>query len=627
MTIREQLKEKHIDTQKIDSIINEKAFFESVKSKNRNKITQFINRGIDVNAKDEYGWSALMYTTDTDDYKTARLLIDSGADINIQDEDGQTPLMNSAFVNAKKTAELLISHGAKVNIKDNNGQTALMLAALSNSKGIGKLLILNGADIGVKDNEELTPYSITINTWRSEVLLLFFDNYFLSKMVGDVVNIQFLKDVFVKKFGSNFNTYDLETYFDVYCKTKNDKTLRLLEDGVSIQVFPSNKEIIKSLKPFFEAKKDIEIKELQSFFEKKYHCQLEEKDLIKALDSFNSLNNNEIATIKKGYLFFINLLSDDFYSKNSFSDEHSFNFDGGYLLSKMGATWFVSYSYYKIIDKRHENWSLISTCGSRASVYDKTKKYHLFWLKQVLQMEENRLNTNKIGVSAVETKRMAKEILIKIISKPTFLPIPTSMEKEQQNSSSQKLTIEEEYKIGCEFYKDGLYENALKQFSNLAEEGYHLAQKSLADMYFKGEGTEKDLEKALEWYEKAAEQGNDSAQFSLGLFFFCGNGVTQDYAEAKKWFEKASAQNNSSASYFLSCMYYNGDGTEKDRQKAKWLFEKARETCNEQEIMELDKLYYEYRNKNTNLNIPVEAQNYELPKKKKIVIIKKKKVL
>ena len=205
--------------------------------------------------------------------------------------------------------------------------------------------------------------------------------------------------------------------------------------------------------------------------------------------------------------------------------------------------------------------------------------------------------------------------------------ISTSMEKEQQNSTSQTPTIEEEYKIGCEFYKEGLYEKAFKHFSNLAEQGYSLAQKSLADMYFKGEGTEKDLAKSLEWYEKAAEQGNDNAQFSLGLFFFCGNGVTQDYAEAKNWFEKSSAQNNSSASYFLSCMYYNGDGIEKDRQKAQWLFKKARETCNEQEIMELDKLYYKYRCKNATLNIPVEAQNNDLPKKKKVVIIKKKKVL
>ena len=80
----------------------------------------------------------------------------------------------------------------------------------------------------------------------------------------------------------------------------------------------------------------------------------------------------------------------------------------------MGATWFVSYSYYQIIDKKHEKWSLVSI-STRTPVYDKTKKYHKFWLKQVLQMSWDGLSKNEMGVPPAETKRMAKEILIKIL--------------------------------------------------------------------------------------------------------------------------------------------------------------------------------------------------------------------
>jgi hypothetical protein len=32
---------------------------------------------------------------------------------------------------------------------------------------------------------------------------------------------------------------------------------------------------------------------------------------------------------------------------------HDFNFEGGHYLTRMGATWFVSYSYYCDIDKSH----------------------------------------------------------------------------------------------------------------------------------------------------------------------------------------------------------------------------------------------------------------------------------
>ena len=80
-----------------DLVMNKKAFFEAIKLKKREKILQFINKGINVNTKDDSGWSALMFATDSDDYKTARLLLEKGADIDIQDEDRQTPLMNCAL--------------------------------------------------------------------------------------------------------------------------------------------------------------------------------------------------------------------------------------------------------------------------------------------------------------------------------------------------------------------------------------------------------------------------------------------------------------------------------------------------------------------------------------------------
>lgn len=93
---------------------------------------------------------------------------------------------------------------------------------------------------------------------------------------------------------------------------------------------------------------------------------------------------------------------------------HPFNFDGGEELSHMGATWFVSYAYFCYIDRKHFNWTNIKTVDSRKSIYETTKQYHKFWLSQILLMEESRLNTNKIGISAVEIKKMAKQVLAKI---------------------------------------------------------------------------------------------------------------------------------------------------------------------------------------------------------------------
>lgn len=93
---------------------------------------------------------------------------------------------------------------------------------------------------------------------------------------------------------------------------------------------------------------------------------------------------------------------------------HSFNFEGGEELSKIAATWFVSYAYWDYIDKSHTNWTEVKTYPSRISTYNKTKQYHIFWLKQVLDMNPNQLIRNEIELWPETTKEMAREILDKL---------------------------------------------------------------------------------------------------------------------------------------------------------------------------------------------------------------------
>lgn len=196
----------------------------------------------------------------------------------------------------------------------------------------------------------------------------------------------------------------------------------------------------------------------------------------------------------------------------------------------------------------------------------------------------------------------------------------------QRISTPQTLTSEESYKIGCEFYKEGLYEKAQKHFSNLAEQGYSLAQKSLADMYFKGEGTEKDFSKALEWYEKSAEQGNDNtrldiiniyydnelffklnnfpvwlnephlletakANFLLGYIYFTGTDIEQNFSKALLFWQKAAIMGDAKSQFCLSCMYRDGIGVENDIEKAKELWDKCKDLLALSTINNLNKIF------------------------------------
>ena len=90
---------------------------------------------------------------------------------------------------------------------------------------------------------------------------------------------------------------------------------------------------------------------------------------------------------------------------------HNFSFSGGEILTKMGATWFVSYAYYQRIDKNHLNWRKVATVSSRTMNYERGRQFHRIWLQLVLEMDEEKLNKNTIGLTAKQTKAMAREIL------------------------------------------------------------------------------------------------------------------------------------------------------------------------------------------------------------------------
>ena len=90
---------------------------------------------------------------------------------------------------------------------------------------------------------------------------------------------------------------------------------------------------------------------------------------------------------------------------------HNFTFEGGEILTGMGASWFVSYAYYERIDRTHMSWSKVATTQPRISKYNKGKPYHKIWLEEVILMNPANLNKNTIGLDASQTKRMAKELL------------------------------------------------------------------------------------------------------------------------------------------------------------------------------------------------------------------------
>jgi hypothetical protein len=90
---------------------------------------------------------------------------------------------------------------------------------------------------------------------------------------------------------------------------------------------------------------------------------------------------------------------------------HTFAFDGGEILTTIGATFFVSYLYNRYVDATHHNWDAIATKSSRISNISRSTHYHRYWLERVSSMNEANLNKNTLGLSGSQVIEMAKAVL------------------------------------------------------------------------------------------------------------------------------------------------------------------------------------------------------------------------
>jgi TPR repeat protein len=110
-----------------------------------------------------------------------------------------------------------------------------------------------------------------------------------------------------------------------------------------------------------------------------------------------------------------------------------------------------------------------------------------------------------------------------------------------------------------------------EQFKSKAENGDAIAQCTVAEFYYDGEGVPQDHVEAAKWFRKSAEQGMADAQYNLAVCYHLGKGVTNDDAEAVRWYRKAAEQGDVLSQYFLGQSYDLGEGIAIDKAEAvKW---------------------------------------------------------
>jgi len=127
--------------------------------------------------------------------ETISYIINSGVNINSRNLYGETPLLWCCKEGNLEIAKVLVEHGAKINIRDGEGNTPLHWAAEYNQHEMVSYFLSKGTSLNRNNDLQQTPIDIAIENQSLETVAIF--TSYLSK---ESVHLQPKKPLFLSTF-------------------------------------------------------------------------------------------------------------------------------------------------------------------------------------------------------------------------------------------------------------------------------------------------------------------------------------------------------------------------------------------------------------------------------------------
>ena len=124
----------------------------------RDAVQLLLRAGANPNAATDYGVTPLALACENANAALVQELLKAGANPNATRITGETVLMTAAWTGDVDVVKLLIDRGADVNTKEaTKGHTALMWAVSENHTDVARLLVDRGADVKARSADGSTP--------------------------------------------------------------------------------------------------------------------------------------------------------------------------------------------------------------------------------------------------------------------------------------------------------------------------------------------------------------------------------------------------------------------------------------------------------------------------------------
>jgi ankyrin repeat protein len=133
-------------------------------------VALLVRARANVNAVNRYGVPPLAEAATNGNAAIIKLLLDAGADANTTMKGGETVLMFAARSGNAEAVKALLAREAKHDARERRGQTALMWAAAEGHVSVVRALIAAGADMNATVETGLTPFFLAVREGKADVV-------------------------------------------------------------------------------------------------------------------------------------------------------------------------------------------------------------------------------------------------------------------------------------------------------------------------------------------------------------------------------------------------------------------------------------------------------------------------